>query len=753
MDEHPSMSHSAVSRTIKTINVLIALAGAAVLAGLYWYVWRPLPQRSGSVAAPVSAPATVSFDTLGVPHIKASSQEDAFIAQGYVTAQDRLWQMDSSRRLAGGNLAEIIGPRALDLDRESRQLRLRRIAEDGYTRLAPEDRAAFAAYALGVNQFIATHLNNPPVEFTLLGYQPRPWSAVDCLLVCLNMYRSLTNTWKNDLIKRSMLADGDAAKVNFLFASRSGDEPLPGSNGWAIAGSRTASGKPILSNDMHLEYSLPGVWYMTHLDAPGLDVSGVSLPGVPGVVVGHNQRIAWGITNLGFDVQDLYLEKLDDAGRYLFHGQLEQARQEHELISVKGQRPVETTVWVTRHGPILIADGTERISLRWTAAEPGFLQYPALDIDRAQNWQQFTAALMRWTGPGSNFVYADVDGNIGYHAAGKLPRRHGFAGDLPLDGSSGNFEWDGYIPFDELPSAYNPPGGIIATANQNPFPSDYPYPVNGNFAPPDRAIEIRNLLSARTGWRAQDMLAVQTDIFCAFDKFLAAQVVAAYDRRGSRNPALDPSVALLRAWDGRMDKDQAAPFLISLLYQHVRTSVAESASPGKGQLYEYAMGPAAIRKLLRERPGGWFRDYDATLLRALVDAVDEAKRIQGPNAIRWKYGAYLRVEIDHPVLHAAMERIPAIGKFLDIFEIGPVPMSGSSTTIKQTTRLLGPSMRMNADLGDWDRSELNVLIGQSGQPFSGHYKDEWDDYYNGRSYPMQFKNVRARNRLELRPGK
>jgi penicillin amidase len=686
-----------------------------------------------------------------VPHIRAASQPDAFLAQGYVTAQDRLWQMDSLRRLAGGNLAEIVGPGALDLDRDARELRLRRIAEEGYLKLAPEERAAFAAYALGVNRFIATHLNDLPVEFTLLGYQPKPWSAVDCLLVCLNMYRNLTTTWRTDVLKHNMLSDGDQAKVNFLFATRSGDEPLPGSNGWAVAGSRTASGKPILSNDMHLEYSMPGVWYMTHLAAPGLDVSGVCLPGVPGVIVGHNQRIAWGITNLGFDVQDLYFEKMDEAGRYLFHGQLEQAREEREIVAVKGRRSTELNVLVTRHGPLLIAKGQERISLRWTAAEPGFLQYPVIEIDRAQNWQQFTTAIARWTGPGSNFVYADVDGNIAYHAAGKLPIRKGFTGDVPLDGSSGDFEWDGYIPFDQLPSAYNPPSGIVATANQNPFPANYPYPVNGNFAPPFRSQRIRELLSARTGWRAPDMLSVQTDIYSAFDKFLAVQVLAAYDKRGSKNPALDPAVALLRAWDGHMDKELAAPFVISLVYQHLRNSVAEIASPGKGELYEYAMGTAVIEKLLRERPEGWFRDYDAALLRALLDGVDEAKRIQGLNPAKWKYGSYLRLEIDHPVLHGAMQRIPGIGHFLDIFEIGPVPMSGSATTVKQTTRVLAPSMRMNADLGDWDRSLLNVQIGQSGQPFAGHYKDEWDNYYNGRSYPMQFQHVNTKSTLEFRP--
>jgi penicillin G amidase len=745
------MTHTLAARITRTINIAIAVAGVAVLATLYWFVWRPLAQHSGTVTIPISTPATVSFDNLGVPHIHAATQDDAWTAQGYVTAQDRLWQMDSMRRLAGGNLAEIVGTGALELDRDARQMRLRRIAEEGYLKLTPEDRAAMAAYTLGVNRFIATHLNDLPVEFTLLGYQPKPWSVVDSLLVCLNMFRDLTTTWRTDALKHNMLSGGDAPKVNFLFAARAGDEPMPGSNAWAIAGSRTASGKPILSNDPHLEYSMPGIWYMTQLEAPGLDVSGVSLPGVPGVIVGHNQRIAWGITNLGFDVQDLYFEKMDDAGHYLFHGQVEQARQEREIIPVKGRQAVEMNVVVTRHGPVLPGKGSERISLRWTAAEPGMLQYPVLDIDRAQNWQQFNTALARWAGPGSNFVYADVDGNIGYHAAGKLPKRHGFAGDVPVDGSSGDFEWDGYIPYDELPTAYNPPGGIIATANQNPFPVDYAYPVNGHFAPPFRAQRIRELLSARTGWHAQDMLAVQTDIYSAFDKFLAAQVVAAYDKHGGKNPAIDPSVELLRSWNGRMDKDLAAPFLISLVYQHVRTAVAESASPGKGELYEDVMGTAIIAKLLRERPEGWFTDYDTALLRALIDGVEEAKRIQGNNVSRWKYGAYMRLEINHPVLHAAMQRIPGVGHYLDIFGIGPVPMSGSATTVKQVTRVLAPSMRMNADLGDWDRSLLNVQIGQSGQPFSGHYKDEWDAYYNGTSFPMQFQKVQAKSTLELRP--
>ncbi len=739
------MNPTTIGRLVKYVNIAIAVALGIALAGVYWYVWRPLPQRSGEIASDVAAGVAVSFDRLGEPHIRAGNLEDALFAQGYVTAQDRLWQMDALRRYSSGELAEILGPGFLESDKESRRLRLRRIAEQAYLQLPPGDLAAFAAYTRGVNAFISSHLNNLPLEFTLLRYQPRPWSVIDSLLICIHMFRDLSTTFRSELIKSRMMAQGDAAKVNFLFPLRAGWEVQPGSNAWVIAGSRTASGKPLLSNDMHLEYSLPGIWYMAHLEAPGLNVAGVSLPGAPGITVGHNQRIAWGITNLQFDVQDLYIEKFDEStGRYLYRGQVEQARTERELIQVKGQKPVELVTFITRHGPILVAEGGRHLALRWTVTEPGVVQYPILDIDRAQDWGQFTTALERWGGPGSNFVYADVDGNIGYHAAGKLPKRSGYSGDVPVDGSSGQFEWDGFIPFEQLPAAFNPPGGIIATSNQNPFPANFPYPVNGNFAPPDRSTEAHFLLSSRKGWRAEDLLAVQKDVYSDFGKFLAGQLIAACEKRHPSNPTLDDAVALLKGWNGQMEKSQAAPFLITLAFQHVRSSVAENASPGNGAEYEPAMAPAVIQKLLTERPAGWFRDYNDMLLRAFLDALEEGNRMQGRDMKRWRYGAFLNLTIRNPVIH----NVPWIGRY---FDIGPVPMSGSPTTVKQTSLALAPSMRMNADTGNWEHSLLNIQIGQSGQILSGHYRDQWDAYYVGHSYPMQYRNVNATSTLQFRP--
>src|SRR5581483_11020967 len=563
----------------------------------------------------------------------------------------------------------------------------------------------------------------------------------DSILIGLHMFRTLTTTWKDELIKRNMLLDGDSAQVNFLFPARSGGELQPGSNAWAVAGSHTASGKPLLSNDMHLEWSIPGIWYMAHLQAPGLNVSGVTLPGAPGVIVGHNERVAWGFTNLHYDVQDLYQEKINDAnGQYVYQGHTEQARAERELVRVRNGQPLQFVVWVTRHGPLFIIEGRDRLALRWVAAEPGAFQFPFLDLDRARNWQDFTAALARFPGPAQNVVYADVDGNIGYHAAGKLPIRRNYSGDVPVDGSSGEFEWDGFIPFDQLPSAYNPPSGLIVTANQNPFPADYPYRVNGNFAPHYRSRQIRNRLAARNGWRPQEMLGVQTDVYSAFSDYLAKSIVAAYERRKAHNPDLEDAIALLRAWNGQMDKDQSAPLIVTLAYQHLRRAVSESASPEHGAAYELQMAPAVLENLLRTRPPGWFPDYDLLLLRVLADGMDDGRRIEGRSVRKWRYGDYLRLTIAHPVVN----RIPVVGKY---FNVGPTPMSGSSTTVKQTSARLGPSMRMTAAPGDWDSSILNVTIGQSGQVLSSHYKDEWDHYYNGRSYPMQFSQVEARDVL------
>jgi len=725
----------------------VLLAAAAGL--LYWFAWRPLPQTSGLVRAPVLGRATVGRDHMGVPHIAAGSIEDALFVQGFVTAQDRLWQMDGLRRLAAGRLSEVAGPEALELDRAARTLRMERIAEEHYQTLPPADRATLAAYARGVNFFLETHRGRLPLEFTLLGYQPRPWRVTDSILVGLEMFQTLTTSWRQELHKGAMLATGDAQKVHFLFPVRAGGEGQLGSNAWVLAGSRTATGRPLVANDPHLLYAIPGIWYLVDLEAPGLNVTGVSIPGLPGVILGHNARIAWGVTNLEFDVQDLYLEKLDArTGRYSFRGQLEQARLERDWIPVKGARPVEFSQWVTRHGPVMAEKGRSLLALRWAAAERGGFEWPFLEINRARNWQEFTAALTRYPGPGQNFVYADVEGNIGYQAAGRFPIRKTYDGDVPVDGASGDYEWEGFIPFEQLPRTYNPPSGLIVTANQNPFPANYPYRVNGRFSPPCRARQIHALLTARAGWQAGDLLKVQMDVYSAFSHLLAGQLVAACERRKVTNPAWREGIEILRGWRGQMEADQAAPFIVTLAFQHLRKAAAEQAAPGKAALYDSLMATTALEKLLRERPAGWFADWDRLLVDVLADALDEGRRMQGRDPGKWKYGQYHRMLIAHPVGH----HLPLVGRY---FDLGPVPLSGSSTTVNKTEtvlgRLTGPSVRLVSDLADSDHSLACLVAGQSGHVLSRHYKDHWEAYRAGRAYSLQFRNVFSEQTLVVEP--
>ncbi len=733
-------------KVLKYFNIAVAVALAAALVTVYWFAWRPLPKTSGTLRAPLTQPASIARDARGVPHIRAGAIEDAIFLQGFAAAQDRLWQMDALRRLAAGQLAEVLGPAMLESDRVARRLRLHRIAESQYASLSSSERAALAAYTRGVNYFLETHRNRLPVEFSILRYDPRPWSGIDSLLIGVHIFRVLADSWEREIQKRSLLAGGDRAKVDFLYPVRAGTEVQPGSNAWALSGARSASGKPLLASDPHLEYSLPGIWHIVHLQAPGLNVAGVAFPGVPCVIIGHNERIAWGITNLHFDVQDLYLEKLDpETGRYLFRGRMEQARLEREYIRVRGGATEEMRLWVTRHGPVILSEGSSHYALRWTAADAAGFGFPFFELNRAGNWREFVSALSHYSSPAQNFVYADRDGNIGYQAAGRLPIRKNHGGDVPADGSSGEFEWEGYIPFDELPRSYNPPSGMVVTANQNPFPENYPYRVSGTFAPPYRSLQIRALLSSRKNWRPEDMLAIQKDVYSPFSHFLARQLVEACARRGVTKPALADAIALLGSWNGQMDKDLAAPFIATLTYQHLRKAVVERASPGKGLVYRLEIAPAVIERLLRERPPGWFSDYDGLLVSAFSDAIEEGQRIQGRDVKKWKFGRYHQLMIPHPVL----SRLPLIGQH---FRIGPVPQSGSRATVKQTTPRMGPSMRMVADFSDWDKSFLNIVTGESGQPLSPHFTDQWESYYYGRSFPMQFQNVDARDVLHFEPG-
>jgi penicillin amidase len=735
-------------RVLRFLNLSIAVLIVALAAAAWWFAYRPVPSSSGQMRAPVSTRATVVRDKYGVPHILAANVEDAVFLQGYTTAQDRMWQMDALRRLAAGELSEIIGRQTIEVDRESRRLGLRRIAEAAARNIAPEDYKVLAAYARGVNYYLETNRGRYGLEFSLLRYDPRPWTVSDSILAGLEMYRQLTTTWREEVQKMQLASapQADRAKVDYLFPSWTGREAQPGSNAWALSGALTASGKPLLANDPHLGFSLPSTWYEVHLQAPGLNVEGVSLPGIPCVIIGHNDRIAWGVTNLGYDIQDLYREQINiQTGQYLYRGAAEQAARVQEAIAIKGEKTEVAPIWITRHGPVFLSDNGQWYAMRWAAAEPGFA-FPFLDLNRARDWTSFTAALERYPGPAQNFVYADVDGNIGYHATGKLPIRRGYDGSVPVDGSTGEFEWDGFIPFEELPWFYNPPSGMIVTANQNPFPHDYKYPVHGQFASQYRSKQIRDMLSARKGWKAADLIAVQKDVYSPFSHFLAQQIVAAYDRSNPKDSKLAPAVDALRGWNGQMDKESSAALVAQLAYAPLKKAIARCASPKMADAYDIEIAHGVVENLLRARPKDWGIDWDKTLLSALADGINQGSQQQGSNVPGWKYGKYNELTLENRIAGA----IPVLGRY---FNIGPVWMSGSGTSVKQTTQRLGPSMRFVADLSDWEQSLNNITIGESGHRLSSHYKDQWDAYYYGRGIPMQYGRVEGKGTVTVEPGR
>ena len=764
------------ARLLRIINVSIGVLVILIALIVYWYAIRPLPKTSGEMIAPISGDATIERDALGVPHITASSWQDAIFLQGFATAQDRLWQMDGLRRFGAGELAEVFGPGAIQPDEQSRRMRMRAIAEADVQRLRPEERAVLVAYAKGVNYFIDTHRGDYQLEFSLPGhaYDPRPWTLTDSVLVGLVMFRDLTDSSHFELTKGAVLTQGgDAAKLHFLFPAIQGAYVSPGSNAWAVSGVHAADGKPMAANDPHLAYGIPGTWHLVQLKAPGLDVSGAALPGVPAVITGHNAQIAWGVTNLQTDVMDLYVERLDlRTGRYLCEGKTQQAQLDTETIGVKGGAPVKLAVWVTKHGPVIDYDGGKAFSMRWSASEG--VGIPFLDVDRAQNWQEFRQALKTFWGPAQNFVYADKAGNLGYQAAGAVPIRRGFSGDTPLDGTSSKFEWDGYIPFDELPSVYNPASGIVATANQCTFPAGYPYQVDGSFADRYRIEQIRARLGASRRLTVQQMLAVQKDVYSAYDRFLAREAVGAFDKHGSSDAMVRDAIAVLRTWNGQMDKDEAAPMITQLLDHHIARSLVaimmqpvtvKAAKPEgashplspAGQAapkehYELSVlpdlfpRPQIIQTVLETRPKGWIaKEYwDAWILQNLSTALEEGRKRQGSPVSKWRWGRLLQWNLEHPV----GKELPLVDRF---FDIGKVAMSGAGTTVKQTTSTLGPSERMVVDLGDLDKSVQNLPIGESGHVASPHYKDQWPAYYSGKSFPMQFDKVDAKQVLRVKP--
>jgi penicillin G amidase len=803
----PLFSTPLMRRIRNAVLGVLLLAFLIVAAAFVWLFVLELPATTGAIRLPgLKAPVQVERDATGVPHLNAQSLDDLYLAQGYVTAQDRLWQMELLRRVARGEVSEIAGPRALPLDVDSRTLGMRQAADAAVAKLPDDQKRWISAYTRGVNAFISSHSLGLPVEYKLLRMTPRPWTESDSLVIGLHMFRNLTTTWRDELLKTALIQRVGTGRTADLLLTRTdrdeppgqplpqatrgeqtlpvvspallssiysglpatnppanpwlpaGEEGTPGSNNWVVGPSHTASGHAMLANDPHLEFSVPGIWYAVQLSAPGMNVAGVSLPGLPAVVIGHNDKIAWGMTNLGADVQDLYLEAFDpdNPRRYLVDGEWKEAQVRQETIHVKGERDHEINVTVTRHGPLVVNQPGERYALRWVATEPGIWNFPFSKINAASGWEQFTAALHDFPGPAQNFVYADAAGNIGYYGAGLIPIRPKGDGSFPLRGDQTANDWKGYIPFDQLPHVYNPPAGFIATANARVVPDNYPYPVATRWESPDRVERINALLRQQIAQKRpitpDDFRRIQVDIYAGHHRMIAQAVAAAVavELKDHPNPRLIQAAEALRKWDGVASADSYAATLAHFAREELKQHLLLPVMGDIYARYDWHMQTVFLENVVAHRPANWLpageADYDHLLTDCLGNALTALeKRFGTPKMEDWRWGKIMEISFVHPIGNA----VPGLRR---LFNLGPFEQGGTGFTVKQTTHTLGPSMRMVVDFADLEKTTLTLTTGESGHPLSSHYRDEFPKWKSGEGVPFSFTaSAAGRDKLTLEP--
>jgi len=813
----PASRRSSGWRILFWLLAILLLAVAGVLAYAYIITHSALPQLDGSLPVKgLSAPVKVTRDAHGVPAIEAATLEDLFFAQGYVTAQDRLWQMDVMRRFGSGELSEILGEDTLKIDREQRILGLRAAAKKSLGLASPRDRSYFDAYARGVNAFIEAHGNALPIEFRILKYRPKPWLAEDSIVIANQMVKDLNfYTFGDTLAREKILAKLGPELTADLYVNRSwhdrpptvmredindqqnqGDsdddededddgpdnavtqrkgsvemwaqhapEAVNGSNDWVVSGAHTVTGKPLLSNDMHLGHQMPNLWYEAHLKSGTADVAGVTLPGMPYVIVGHNQRIAWGFTNVGPTVADAYLENFNAQGAYQTPHGWQQPEHREEVIHVKGKPDVTLDVRITRHGPIitdLIPGETRPVALRWTLYDG--LHMPFFDVDTAQNWDEFRKAFSQLDAPGQNVVYADVDGNIGYQTTGHIPIRAAGDGSLPVSGADDTHEWTGYIPFEKLPSIYNPASGVIATANARITPDGYPYSISAAWEAPWRTARIYHVLESGRKFAASDMLALENDVQSENDLFAAERFVYAVDHAAKPSARAKQAADLMRNWDGRMvASSTAATIAVRSARELTRLLLEPRLGPAPAdpkqqettlnwKTYSWQMRTVWLQNVMLHQPKRWLPEKYPNYEELLTAAVDAAvNSVESPKDLAsWHWGSVNAVDIEHPVLG----KIPLLRRWT---APGIKEQSGSGYTVRAVTRHHGPSERFTANLADLDQSTLNTVTGQGGNFLSPYYMDQWQAWYEGSTFPLPFTpqavEASGMHRLVLQPAK
>ncbi len=798
-----------VRRTMYATATLAVLASVLFLCGRLWLhnaLTAALPAIDGTLHTPgVGETVRVTRDAHGVPHIQANTMDDLVFAQAFVTAQDRLWQMDMLRRHAAGELAEVLGSREVEHDRTQRYLQLRETAERALTLLPADERHQLDRYAAGVNAEIGSAGSHLPAEFRVLGYTPAPWSPVDSVLIGLVMAEDLSTTYPEKLNREAVSAKMPADLLADMYPTRTWrdhppsdgkpdmsapremiDIPLDesqalltapahltdlararavlagtvsalgcsecraGSNNWAVSGAHTASGKPMVANDMHLSVTVPGIWYTADLESGSFHVSGVSLPGTPFIIVGHNAHVAWAFTNSYADVQDLYVEQVEGDSFRTATGDLRPLHHQHEILHVKHGLDQSFDVLETEHGgaltPILTPlypHEQRSLALRWSLYDPGTVSLPFFRVNAAATGRELVEAFRTFGIPSQNLVYADDGGHIGYHLLGRIPLRagaDGHSGISPVPAPTGTFEWTGTIPYDELPAVTDPAGGVLATANSRITPDDYAYPVTLDWAPPYRNERIWRSLADRKGLTAADMGQLQSDLYSALDKTFAERVAYAVDHARAPSKRSRAAADLLRAWDGRVTGSAAAANIAEAVRDTLPAMLLEPHLHQAWTLYTPHGRSSMLESLLEHQPARWLPAGYENWSELLTAALDRGLRERhAPSDLSsWTSGKTHVITLRHPVFgdSAPLRLLSGVRTGTDT-----QPAEGNAFTVHVSAGKHGQSERFVADLGNLEGATMTLPMGESGNLGSAWFMDQWPSWYSGQALPLPFSST------------
>ena len=729
------------------IAVLLALV---VVAGAYLWLRSSLPVTEGTLTlSGTTAELRIVRDGYGIPTITAQNDRDAAFGLGFVHAQDRLFQMDLMRHYGAGRLSEWFGSRALDTDRSVRILGLYRAAEAQYALLSPELRAVFDAYAAGINAYLATRRGALPLEYLVLGVRPESWRPADSLVWGKIMDLQLTGNYRAELMRARLARRLKPEEMAVLYPGYRSDAPvvlgrldrvLPGlppqesaSNEWVVDGRHSASGKPILANDTHLGFSAPGVWYLARIVTPADTLAGATAAGAPLVLIGHNRRIAWGFTTTGGDVEDMFVEKLDpeDPHRYLAPEGSQPFVVRHETIAVRDSTPVDIAIRATRHGPVLRDADTPgevlTLSATWLQGDDRTPQ-ALWDGTHAQDWGGFRDAFRNAVAPQQNIVYADIDGNIGFFAPALIPIRNKGDGTAPVPGASGEYDWTGVVPFEGLPSGFNPPAGRFVGANNKIVPDSFPYLITHDWELPYRAERIGELLDAAPLQTVDGMAAIQADTMSLMARRLLPLML-----HGARNSrAAEAAMTRLAEWDKRMARGRVEPLLFTAWLRELNRQVLADKL---GTVFDdyWGLHPDVIENVLTAHPE-WCDNRETPevetcsqqLGAALDRAIDDLQRRYGTNMASWSWGGAHPARFAHPI----WSRLPLVGAWLGL----AIPDDGAfdtidngSTAVRNETdpfaAIHGPTMREIIDMAAPEQARFMATPGQSGNLLSRHYGD------------------------------